>query len=164
MVAQAKGFYAALKSGAVDAALLVDPFDAEAEQSGDPKYANANNYGYMTAAVNKDWAKDHPDELARFIRADLEAIKWMYNPSNKDALFAVVGPKLNIDQATFDRLYQRDIVTTPFWSTTGEITDAGVQGVLNSLVELGSLKQPTPPPGKYYDLTYLKLAVAGMGH
>jgi NitT/TauT family transport system substrate-binding protein len=163
--------FAALKSGAVDAAILVDPFDSEAEQSGDtkldelvPKYANADNYGYMTAAVNKDWAKEHSDELARFIRADLEAVKWIDDPANKDALFAVAGPKLNIDRATFDRLYQRDVVTTPFWSTTGLITDAGVQGVLNSLVELGSLKQPTPPPGKYYDLTYLKLAVAGMSH
>lgn len=163
--------YAALKSGAVDAAILVDPFDSEAEQSGDtkldelvPKYANSSNYGYMTAAVNKSWAKDHPDEIARYIRADLEAVKWIYNPANKQELFGLVGPKLNIDQATFDRLYQRDVVTTPFWSTSGQITDAGVQGVLNSLVELGELKQPTPPPSKYYDLTYLKLALAGMSH
>jgi NitT/TauT family transport system substrate-binding protein len=161
--------YAALKSGAVDAAILVDPFDSQAEASGYtrlselvPKYANATNYGYMTSAVNRDWAKAHPDELVRYIRADLGAIKWIDDPANKQELFSIVGPKLNIDQPTFDRLYERDVVTTPFWSTTGEITDAGVQGVLNSLVELGEMKQPTPPPGKYYDLTYLKLAQAGL--
>jgi NitT/TauT family transport system substrate-binding protein len=161
--------YAALKAGAVDAAILVDPFDSQAEQSGDtkldelvPKYANSNNYGYMTAAVNRDWARQHPDELVRYIRGDLQAVKWIDDPANKQALFSIVGPKLNIDQTTFDRLYQRDVVSSPFWSTTGEITDAGVQGVLNSLVELGEMKQPTPPPGKYYDLTYLKLAQAGL--
>jgi NitT/TauT family transport system substrate-binding protein len=163
--------YAALRSGAVDAAIIVDPYDSQAVQAGYtkldelvPKYANSKNYGYMTAAVNKNWAKDHPDELSRFIRADLNAVNWIYDPANKQELFSLVGPKLNIDQATFDRLYQHDVVDVPFWSRTGEITDAGVQGVLNSLVELGNLKQPTPPPSKYYDLTYLKLAVAGMKH
>ena len=58
------------------------------------------------------------------------------------------------------------------WATTGFtwqncsrwVTDAGVQGVLSSLVEAGNLKQPTAPPGRYYDLTYLKLALAGMKH
>lgn len=163
--------YSALRSGAVDAAMIVDPYDSQAVQAGYtkldelvPKYANSNNYGYMTAAVNKTWAKDHSDELSRFIRADLNAIAWIYNPANKDDLFALVGPKLNIDRPTFDRLYQRDVVDSPFWSKTGEITDSGVQGVLNSLVELGNMKQPTPPPTKYYDLTYLKLAQAGMKH
>jgi len=160
--------YAALKSGAVDAAILIDPFDSMAEAAGDvrvdhlvPKYANSSNYGYITAAVNKDWAKDHSDELARYIRAELAAVKWINDPANKQDLFTLVAAKLNIDQPTFDRLYQRDVMTTPFWSTTGEITDAGVQGLLNSLVDLGELNQPRPPPGKYYDLTYLKLAAAG---
>jgi ABC-type nitrate/sulfonate/bicarbonate transport system substrate-binding protein len=163
--------YSALRAGAVDAAIIVDPYDSQAVQAGYtkldelvPKYANSKNYGYMTAAVNKNWAKDHPDELSRFIRADLNAVNWIYDPANKQELFALVGPKLNIDQDTFNRLYQKDVVDVPFWSKTGEITDSGVQGVLNSLVELGNLKQPTPPPSKYYDLTYLKLAVAGMKH
>jgi hypothetical protein len=35
--------------------------------------------------------------------------------------------------------------------------------VLDSLVDLGSLKQPTPPPAKYFDLTYQKQALASLG-
>jgi hypothetical protein len=50
-----------------------------------------------------------------------------------------------------------------YWSTDGKITDSGVQGVLNSLIELDSLKSPAPPPSKYYDLTYLNAALASMG-
>jgi hypothetical protein len=65
-------------------------------------------------------------------------------------------------QAQFDRLYQRDVINGKAWSTNGKMTDGGVQGVLNSLVEVGSLKQPTPPPNKFYDNTYVDAALKGM--
>ena len=70
--------------------------------------------------------------------------------------------KANIAQADLERLYQRNVVASKVWSTDGKITDAGVQGVIDSLVEVGSLKQPTPPPSKYYDMTYLNLALQGL--
>ena len=161
--------YQALKAGAVEAAILADPFDYQAEQDGYhrldalvPKYVNGSNYGYSDEAARTDWAKDHSDELARFIRAQLKAVAWINDPANKQELFSLVGPKANIAQDAFERLYQRDVATSKLWSPTGQLTDAGVQGVLNSLVELGSLKQPTAPPSKYYDLTYQKLALAGI--
>ncbi len=62
--------YAALKAGAVDAALITDPFDFQAEQDGFtkpdamvPKYVNASNYGYSAHVVRSDWAKEHPDQV-----------------------------------------------------------------------------------------------------
>jgi hypothetical protein len=60
-------------------------------------------------------------------------------------------------------LYQRDVVASRFWSTDGKITDAGVQGVLDSLVDVGSLNKPTPPPSKYYDMAYVNAALKSAG-
>lgn len=161
--------YAALKSGAVDASILTDPFDFNAGQEGYtsvdvlvPKYVNSNNYGYAIHLVNKDWAKDHGDEIVRYIRAFLTAVRWMNDPANKEVFFSIVGSKLNLDQAGFDRLYQKDVVDARLWSADGEITDPGTQGVLNSLVDLGVLSAPTPQPSKYYDLTWWKQARATM--
>ena len=161
--------YAALKSGAVDASMLTDPFDQQAQQSGYtkidalvPKYVNGGNYGYYIAAARKDWAKDHADILERFIRAELKGVAWIYNPANKQELFSLVGPKANMTQVQFDHLYQRDVVNGKAWSTDGKMTDAGVEGVIKSLVEVGSLKEPTPPPSKYYDSTYVNAALKGM--
>jgi hypothetical protein len=72
----------------------------------------------------------------------------------------VVGPKMNLDRPGFDRLYKKDIQDTKFWSEDGEITESGTLGVEKSLVELGALSEPVPPPTKYYDLTWWKQAHA----
>ena len=68
-----------------------------------------------------------------------------------------------MNQETFDRLYKRDAQDAKYWSTDGKMTDAGVQGVLNSLIELDSLKSPAPPPSKYYDPTYINATLKSMG-
>ena len=162
--------FAALKSGAVDASILTDPFDYQADVEGFkkldvlvPRYINAGNYGNMTRVVHAEWARSHQDELERYVRALLKAVDWIYDPANKQEMFNVVGTKNNMTQEAFDRLYKRDVQDTRFWSTDGKITDAGVQGVLNSLIELDSLKSPAPPPSKYYDLTYVNAALKSMG-
>jgi hypothetical protein len=48
------------------------------------------------------------------------------------------------------------------WSAEDPVTDAGTQGVENSLVELGALTQPTPPPSKYYDMAWWQQAKASL--
>lgn len=161
--------YAALKAGAVDAALITDPFDFQAEQDGFtkldvmvPKYVSASNYGYSAHIVRSDWAKEHPDQVVRFARAYFKAVSWMHDAANKEELFKVVSPKLNMSRESFERIYKRDVVDSKLFSSSGQITDAGVRGVLKSLVELGSLKDPTPAPGKYYDMTYVNKALASL--
>ena len=116
--------FAALKSGAVDATILTDPFDYQADVEGFkkvdvlvPKYINAGNYGNMTRVVHAEWAKCHQDELERYIRALLKAVDWIYDPANKQEMFNVVGPKNNMTQEAFDRLYKRDVQDARYWST-----------------------------------------------
>ncbi len=160
---------AALKSGAVDASLLSDPFDTQAELDGFtriddllPKYVNADNYAGGGPVVLRDWGNDHPDEVARFIRSIVKAISWIYDPANKVDMFAVVGPKLNLSQEAFDRVYQKTTINMKQWSTDGRMKESAVQGVVQSLVELGSLKEPTPAT-KYFEMTYVDLAFQGAG-
>jgi NitT/TauT family transport system substrate-binding protein len=162
--------FAALKSGAVDASILTDPFDLQAEAEGYkkidvlvPKYVNADNYGYIIHVAQADWAREHQDELTRYMRGLLSAIDWIYDPANKQELFSIVAPKINMNQESFDRLYKRDIQDDHYWSTNGKMTDSGVQGVINSLIELDSLKSPAPAPSKYYDSTYINATLASMG-
>jgi NitT/TauT family transport system substrate-binding protein len=156
---------AALESGAVDVAFLANPADIQAEQKGYrrldnllPTYLNGDNYAGGGPVVTQEWAKANADVLPRFLAADLKAIAWIDDPANKQALFEIVGPKLNLTQDVFDASYKANVTDAKTWSEDGHITDSAIQGVLNGLVDLGSLKQPTPPPSKYYDTTYLTAA------
>jgi NitT/TauT family transport system substrate-binding protein len=156
---------AALESGAVDVAILASPSDFQAEQKGYkrldnllPTYLNGDNYAGGGPVVTEEWAKANSSELTRFLAADLKAIAWMDDPANKQALFEILGPKLNLTQDVFEASYKANVVDTKTWAEDGQIKDSAIQGVLNGLVDLGSLKQPTPPPSKYYDATYLMAA------
>jgi NitT/TauT family transport system substrate-binding protein len=156
---------AALESGAVDAAILAAPSDFQAEEKGYkrldnllPAYLNADNYAGGGPVVTQEWAKANPDVLERFLAADLKSVAWMNNPANKQELFTILGPKLNLSQDVFDASYKANVIDAKTWSEDGQIKDSAIQGVLNGLVDLGSLKTPTPPPSKYYDATYLMAA------
>jgi NitT/TauT family transport system substrate-binding protein len=160
--------FAALKSGAVDAAMLTDPFDSQAEVEGytrvddlRPKYLKAENYAGGGFITTKDWAKTHSDEIVAHISALRKATLWIYDPANKDELFTILQPRINVTREAFDRTYQKNVVQNKMWATDGGvIRDSAVQGVVNSLVELGSLPAPAPKAAKYYDSTYVDLATA----
>jgi ABC-type nitrate/sulfonate/bicarbonate transport system substrate-binding protein len=153
---------AALKSGAVDVAILADPYYAEAEAGGYkaldfliPKYVNADNYAGQGFVVTPEWSKAHANESERFIAALLMAAKWIYDPANKQELYNIVHEKLNLSQDAFNETYQNTIVDQKEFSTSGQITDQGVSGVMKGLLDLGSLKEPLPQASKFYDVTYV---------
>jgi NitT/TauT family transport system substrate-binding protein len=157
--------FAALKSGAVDATMLTDPFDGQAEAEGFvrlgdllPRYLTADNYSGGGAVALRDWAQAHPNEIAAYVRGLDKAISWIYDPANKEELFTMMQPRLNVGREAFDRTYGRTIVETRMWSNDGIAKVSAVQGVVNSLVELGTLNAPAPDASKYVDNSYAELA------
>jgi ABC-type nitrate/sulfonate/bicarbonate transport system substrate-binding protein len=162
--------YAALKAGGVDASLLTDPFDYQIESEGfqrfdnlRPKYIGDENYAGNGTIVRKDWAAAHADETVRYVRAMLRTLAWLNDPANKDELFAVVGPKINLSADTFERIYRRAVLDGKEWSSDGRAQPAAYAGVLKSLVDLGYMAEPTPAPTKYYDMTYVEQAHQSLG-
>jgi NitT/TauT family transport system substrate-binding protein len=157
--------YAALKSGAVDAALLSDPTWRQAQDSGFktldtlvPKYLNVINYAGGGPVISPDWAKAHPDVVERFIAGLLEANAWVYNPANKQATYDAVHEKLNLDPAAFEQVYQSSVIDSKQWSLDGSIDPNGITGVMKGLVDIGSMKEPLPPATNFYDAQYLAAA------
>jgi NitT/TauT family transport system substrate-binding protein len=162
--------YAALQAGGVAASLLTDPFDYRIEHEGftrlenlRPKYLNPGNYAGNGHVVHKDWAREHGDILVRYIRAQLAAHAWMADPANEEAMFAVIGPKINITRDVFQRSYDRGR-NDPEWSLDGRANPAAYEGVQRSLVELGVLQDPLSPPSRYYDMTYVEQVHQSLGH
>jgi len=64
-----------------------------------------------------------------------QATLWIYDPANKDELFKILQPKINVTREAFDRTYEKNVVENKMWATDGGvIRDSAVQGVVNSLV------------------------------
>ena len=59
----------------------------------------------------------------------------------------------------FDKTYERNVVRERMWAPGGGLAvDSAVQGVADSLVEIGALPRPAPPATKFYDNTWAAIA------
>ena len=112
--------FAALQSGAVDAAILTSPFNFKAEGLGFKNlgltYDYVKNFPFSGYSVNKKWAlAQHKDVAIRFAAVDrVQAIDWFNTPANKDGgrrRFSSNTPKTAPDDAakTWDFYHQIDI-------------------------------------------------------
>ncbi|CAN0487551.1 unnamed protein product, partial [Phaeothamnion confervicola] len=71
-----------LLDGTIDAGLQSIPWNYVAEDAGLNSLDRASDYVpdylFTSYIVNNDWAKAHPDLVARFLRAILKANDWIY--------------------------------------------------------------------------------------
>ena len=112
-------------------------------------------------AVMRDWGKANSETLVRYIKAIVEARRWIF--ANKAEATQVLVDRLKLSPEISARTY--DIVTHP---TTGMAKDAkldmaGFQNVLKLRAEIEGQWGGNPPaPEKYLDLSYYEKAMAGL--
>jgi NitT/TauT family transport system substrate-binding protein len=154
--------FAALVSGAVQATLLAQPFDFQAEGQGFPAFATQKDYTpdspFTVYATSTDWAAKNRNVVVGFLKGYLRGVTMFNDPANRkeaiDVLIKETGAKPDDAEKTYD-LYTKDL--KPF-RTDGAMTDAAMADILKSLVMLEDLKEPLPPATKYYDDSFLKAA------
>ena len=159
--------YAALVAGAIDATLIAPPMSFKAIAQGFPvldevpKYFP--NFPYVTWAVRPAWAKDHTDLLVRFIRSELQAARWLYDPANKQKAIALLMDETNasLDDAT--KSYVLFVNQEKYFSTTGTFAAESFTRVIATMIKAGMLAPPAPPPTKFYDNSYAQRAAAPLG-
>ena len=101
--------FSALKSGAVDAALLTTPFNFYAESAG------YNNLGFTFdvlpdmpfagMAVNRPWAEANTGVLKRFLAAYTKGVAWFYDPQNHEAAVKIQTNVSHIAQDDVEKAY-----------------------------------------------------------
>jgi ABC-type nitrate/sulfonate/bicarbonate transport system substrate-binding protein len=77
----------AIIGGAIQAGLFSPPSDARLKDLGFNTLAFTPDYypnlTLSVTTVRRDWAQQHGDVLRRVLRAQEQAIRWLYNPANK---------------------------------------------------------------------------------
>ncbi len=54
------------------------------------RYKTSQKRAYpTTAAIRREWAKEHATELVGYIRGYISGLAWLYEPANKDAAIAL---------------------------------------------------------------------------
>lgn len=140
--------FAQLRSGAVDAALLLPPFDYLAETAGYRNLGDTKDYvkdlpftGYM---VSDAWGKAHAETVRKFLAAYQKAVDWFYDKQNraqavKIALALSTGNSEVVGK-TYDALYRLQ-----FFAKTGVVPRQHLQNLIALGNELGVLKADVKP-------------------
>ena len=134
--------FAALKSGAVDAALLTMPFNFFAETAG---YSNLGftfdvlpDMPFAGMAVNRDWAEAHADVFKRFLAAYNKGVAWFDDPKNREAAVKMQMETSKIEQADVEKAYAF-LHDKNLFEPTGRFRSGKVATVIDALRDLGDL-------------------------
>ncbi|HZU05644.1 MAG TPA: ABC transporter substrate-binding protein [Chloroflexota bacterium] len=156
--------YAALRSGAVTAAMLTQPFDLMIAGEGFRRLGDSTavvtDYPFPTYTVRRDWATAHEGLLVRFLHATRRGHQWLYEPANAAAAIAILRERTRSEEALARQTYQTLIEEKRLLTPDGAITTAGVANVIALMAEMGRLTPPLPAPEKFLALHYLEQATA----
>jgi NitT/TauT family transport system substrate-binding protein len=134
--------FSALKSGAVDAALLTTPFNFYAESEG---YTNLGftfdtlpDMPFAAMAVNRSWAEQNADVLKRFLAAYTQGVAWFDDPKNHEAAVKIQTDISHISQDDVEKAYAF-LHDKNLFEPTGLVSKRKVATVIDALRELGDV-------------------------
>jgi NitT/TauT family transport system substrate-binding protein len=134
--------FSALKSGAVDAALLTMPFNFFAETAG---YSNLGfTFDYLPdmpfagVAVNRDWAAANGDVLKRFLDAYNKGVAFFADPNNREDVVKLQTEVSKIDRGDVEKAYAF-LHDKNLFEPTGKVSKRKVGSVIDALRDLGDL-------------------------
>ena len=150
---------AALQAGAVDAAILLQPFDFTAERAGFRRLGNSNEvvraFEFSGYAGRTDWLSRNEDTVGRFIRGYLTGLRWLYDPANKERAIQVLSDRTRLAPEDARATYELYVERERAFPEGGRVNLVGMQAVLDALVETGDLPSPPPPPTRFVTTAYL---------
>lgn len=152
---------AALKSGAVSAAVLTSPSDYQAEQAGFHKLATISaKLVSATYVANQKFIDGHMDALTKFVRGLNQSITWLNNPDNKVAAINDLMKQGKFDHDTATAAYSAYLGSgVPLFGPNAGLPADGVNATLASMVRAGQITQDqASDPSKYINSTALQAA------
>ena len=156
---------AALQSGAVDAGMLLPPFDFQLLDKG------FSILGYTTDVikkqtfnainVRKSWASSNRDTLVRFLKVKKQSVDWLYDAKNKDAATELLATKLKVPTNIASQSYDTIVTKVHMFNKDLAPAPEAIQDVITTLSELNLVPQPLPKPQQFMDTSFVEQALKG---
>jgi NitT/TauT family transport system substrate-binding protein len=138
--------YAALQSGAVDAAILTPPFNFSAQAAGFNNLANINDYVDMPfagIAVNTKWAEDNKATLGNIVAAYNQSIAWLYDPKNRTEAVQILNKVSKLKKEDAERAYDF-LIGGKFFEPTGKVSKVLIGKLVDALKSVGDIPKDFP--------------------
>jgi len=133
---------AALLGGAVDATIIVPPFNFQAEAAGFNRLGLTVDYAadlpFGATVANRKWATDNGNVLAKLLSAQQKAIAWFYDERNKAEAIAILGAQSSITAGDIEKSY--DFYRSGrYYDDTGTVSKRKLAALLQVMSDLGDL-------------------------
>jgi ABC-type nitrate/sulfonate/bicarbonate transport system substrate-binding protein len=132
--------FSALQSGAIDATLLIPPFNFYAETSGFSNLGLTIEYTpelpFSGAVVNKNWAAKNGPLLAKLLAVHNKSMAWFLDPANRDEAIAVMVEASKQKPEDIGKAYDF-LQKHKFFEATGKVSMKKMTALLAAMRELG---------------------------
>jgi ABC-type nitrate/sulfonate/bicarbonate transport system substrate-binding protein len=132
----------ALLAGAVDAAILLPPFNFQATARGFNELGLTIDFTpelpFSCTAVNLDWAKAHPDLVKRVLVAHAKAIAWFEDDRNRAEAVAMLVKLSGLKPDEVEKAYDF-FRKGHYFEPTGKVSRKRLDALVDALVSLGDI-------------------------
>ena len=133
--------YAALQSGAADAAILTPPFNFHAEAAGFSNLgltADIVDMPFSGVSTNRNWAMRNAPTIRKFLSVYTNAIAWLSAPDHRREAIDLMVSVSNLKRDDVEKSYDF-LVGGRFFEPTGAVSRAQLAKVVSALQELGDI-------------------------
>ena len=133
----------ALLAGAVDAAILLPPFNFQAEAQGFTNLGLTVEYApelpFSRTLVNKAWAAGHQDILKRVLSAHSKSVEWFYDDKNRDEAIAILSSVSSLKPDDVSKSYDF-FRKNAFFDRSGAVSRKKMTALIDALTSLGDVQ------------------------
>jgi NitT/TauT family transport system substrate-binding protein len=137
--------YAALVNGAVQVAVVSQPFDFRAIQEGYTQLFDTSfmkkHYSFVVVAARRKWVHDNPKVAEAFVRAVGNAIAWWNDPKNKEEAIDILQKVSKQDRALITKTYEYYHDKVQPYPEGAKLQPDGYKNLLDALVEANQIKK-----------------------
>jgi len=136
--------FAALQSGAADAAMLTSPFNFHAEALGFKTLVLVadvvKDIPFGVTSANRPWVLAHKDAARKFQDAYIEAVQWFYDPDNRREALAIMLRNGSMKEADVARTYDffRQL---GFFNRSDAVSRKHIENIMDVLVGFGDIEK-----------------------
>lgn len=155
---------AALTSGQIAATTVAIPLNFVAEEAGLNVIGRLvdviSDYQQTALATKRSWAEKNRPLMVRFMKAMVQAHRWLYTNREPAIDFLIKEMKLKPDHAHRGWEYYTQ---NRIWHPEGDINMEGMKFNMQIYADQARIQGPPPNPARYVDQSYLKEALKELG-